>query len=63
MTLRQNSHSILLGMPGAPASAPDADVVKRSLLDDSEDRRTLSELGMTPLDTEGSQKSVPEWVR
>ena len=36
MTLRQNSHSILLGIPGALHQRRTADAVKRSLLDDGE---------------------------
>ena len=54
MTLRQNSHSILLGVPGAFHQRRTTDVIKCSLLDDGEDRRTLSGREMTSLDTEGS---------
>src|SRR5262249_20609923 len=62
MTLRQNSPPIVLGIPGALHQRRTADVVKRSLLDDGEDRCTLSGLGMTTLDTEGSHERKA-WLR
>src|SRR5262249_48653490 len=54
-TLGQESRPILPVAPGTLHRRRTADVVKRSLLDDGEDRGTLSRPGMTPLDTEGSQ--------
>jgi hypothetical protein len=54
MTLRQNSHSILLRIPGTLHQRRTAGVVKRGLLDDGEDRCTLSALGMTLLTQRGS---------
>ena len=56
-TLRQQSQPILLVAPGALRQRRTAAVVKRTLLDDGEDRSTLSRPGMTPLDTEGSHVS------
>src|SRR5215471_1689088 len=53
-TLRPESQPILLVAPGTLHRRRTADLVKRSLLDDGEDRGTLSRPGMTPLDTEGS---------
>ena len=57
-TLCQESQSIHLGVPGAFHQRRTAAAVKRTLLDDGEDRSTLSRPGMTPLDTEGSHDSV-----
>ncbi len=53
-TLRQHSQPIPLAAPGALHHRRTAAAVKRSLLNGSEDRRTLFRPGMTLLDTEGS---------
>src|SRR5580704_4673412 len=58
MTLRQNSQSILLVVPGALHQRRLAAAVKRSLLDDGEDRCTLSARGMAPLDAM-KERSLP----
>src|SRR6266536_6358529 len=57
-TLRQQDQPIPLVVPGSLHQCRTAAVVKRTLLDDGEDRRTLSRPGMTPLDTEGSQNRM-----
>src|SRR6266487_594955 len=60
-TLRQQDQPIPLVVPGSLHQCRTAAVVKRTLLDDGEDRRTLSRPGMTPLDTEGSHdRSAPK---
>src|SRR5580704_15569892 len=62
-TLRQERQSILLVVPGALHQHRPAAAVKRSLLDDGEDRCTLSRPGMTPLDTEGSHDRITDITR
>jgi transposase len=54
-TLRQESQSLLLAVPGALHRRRTAAVVKRSLLDDGEDRRTLFKPGMTLLTQRGAR--------
>jgi hypothetical protein len=53
-TLRRQSQPILLVAPGTLRRRRTADVVKRSLLDDGEDRGTLSRPGMTLLTQRGA---------
>jgi hypothetical protein len=53
-TLRQQSQPILLVVPGALHHRRTAAVVKRSLLDDGEDRHTLFGPGMTLLTQRGA---------
>ena len=62
-TLRQQSQPIPLLAPGTLRRPRPAAVVKRSLLDDGEDRRTLTRPGMAPLDTEGSQIRASQGLR
>ena len=57
-TLRQESQPILLVAPGALRRPRTPAVVKRSLLDDGEDRGTLPGPGMTPLDAM-KERSLP----
>ena len=58
------ARSILLAVPGALHQRRTAAAVKRTLLDDGEDRRTLFRPGMTPLDTEGSHdRASPPMLR
>jgi len=54
-TLRRERQPILLAAPGTLRRRRTADVVKRTLLDDGEDRGTLSRPGMPPLKQRGAR--------